>query len=132
MQKVIQTGRKHWEKEKLLVTSNFSFFHSVFKRLVCQGPKKVSVCGNGLIQLIFQWSTPVKEVDESLLILLRSNHSKLHSLATFKVLCFQHSSALKLNESQTQHHQPSAVNEIAPVKFHGFKLIVTMVTNFEK
>ena len=47
-QKVIQTGRKHWEKEKLLVTSNFSFSHSVFERLVSQGRQKVSLCGNGL------------------------------------------------------------------------------------
>ena len=38
-----------WEKEKLLVTSNFSFSHSVFKRLVSQGRQKVSLCGNGLI-----------------------------------------------------------------------------------
>ena len=37
-----------WEKEKMLVTSNFSFSHSVFKRLVSQGRQKVSVCGNGL------------------------------------------------------------------------------------
>ena len=37
------------EKEKLLVTSNFSFSHSVFKRLVSQGRQKVSLCGNGLI-----------------------------------------------------------------------------------
>ena len=29
-----------WKKEKLLVTSNFSFFHSVFKRLVLQTRKK--------------------------------------------------------------------------------------------
>ena len=36
-------------KEKLLVTSNFSFSHSVFKRLVSQGREKVSLCGNGLI-----------------------------------------------------------------------------------
>ena len=35
-------------KEKLLVTSNFSFSHSVFKRLVSQGRQKVSICGNGL------------------------------------------------------------------------------------
>ena len=35
-------------KEKLLVTSNFSFFHSVFKRLVSQGYQKVLLCGNGL------------------------------------------------------------------------------------
>ena len=37
-----------WEKEKLLVTSNFSFSHRVFKRLVSQGRQKVSLCGNGL------------------------------------------------------------------------------------
>ena len=37
-----------WEKEKLLVTSNFSFSHSVFKRLVSQGRQKESLCGNGL------------------------------------------------------------------------------------
>ena len=46
---VIQTGRKHCgKKEKLLVTSNFSFSHSVFKRLVSQGRQKASLCGNGL------------------------------------------------------------------------------------
>ena len=37
-----------WEKEKLLVTSNFSFSHSAFKRLVSQGRKKVLLCGNEL------------------------------------------------------------------------------------
>ena len=37
-----------WEKEKLLVTSNFSFSHSVFKRLVSQERQKVSLSGNGL------------------------------------------------------------------------------------
>ena len=37
-----------WEKEKLLVMSNFSFSHSVFKRLVSQRRQKVSLCGNGL------------------------------------------------------------------------------------
>ena len=36
------------EKEKLLVTSNFSFSHSVFKRLVSQGHQIVLLCGNGL------------------------------------------------------------------------------------
>ena len=62
--KVIQTGRKHWEKEKLLVMSNFSFSHSVFKRLVSQGRQKVSLCGNGLMNcdtscvsiLVCKWS----------------------------------------------------------------------------
>ena len=38
------------EKEKLLVTSNFSFSHSVFKRLVSQGRQKVSLSGNGVSQ----------------------------------------------------------------------------------
>ena len=37
-----------WENEKLLVTSNFSFSLSVFKRLVSQGCQKVLLCGNGL------------------------------------------------------------------------------------
>ena len=37
-----------WEKEKLLVTSNFSFSHSIFKRLVSQGRQTASLCGNGL------------------------------------------------------------------------------------
>ena len=45
-----------WVKEKLLITSNFSFSHSVFKRLVSQGRQKVSLSGNGLTlaRLIFE------------------------------------------------------------------------------
>ena len=44
--------RKHCgEKEKLLVTSNFSFSHRVFKRLVSQGHQKVSLCESGLTKL---------------------------------------------------------------------------------
>ena len=37
-----------FQKAKLLVTSNFSFSHSVFKRLLSQGRQKASLCGNGL------------------------------------------------------------------------------------
>ena len=37
-----------WEKENLLVTSNFSFFHSVFKRLVLQTHKIQGLFGKGL------------------------------------------------------------------------------------
>ena len=37
-----------WEKEKLLSTSNFSFSHSVFKRLVLQIGKNQGSCGKGL------------------------------------------------------------------------------------
>ena len=37
-----------WEKVKLLVTSNFSFSHSVFKRLVLQTRKNQGLFGKGL------------------------------------------------------------------------------------
>ena len=37
----------------MLVTSNFSFSHSVFKRLVFQGRQKVSLCANGLSSCLF-------------------------------------------------------------------------------
>ena len=37
-----------WVKEKLLVTSNFSFSLSVFKGLASQGRQMVSLCGKGL------------------------------------------------------------------------------------
>ena len=42
-------GRKTlWEKEKLLVTSNFSYSHCVFKRLVLQTGKNQGLFGKGL------------------------------------------------------------------------------------
>ena len=37
-----------WEKEKLLVTSNFSFSHSVFKRIKLQTRKNHGLFGRGL------------------------------------------------------------------------------------
>ena len=37
-----------WEKEKLLITSNFSFSHSVLKRLVLQTHKNQGLFGIGL------------------------------------------------------------------------------------
>ena len=37
-----------WEKEKLLVTSNFFFSHSVFKRLVLQTRENQGLFGKGL------------------------------------------------------------------------------------
>ena len=40
--------RKHLEKEKLLVTSNFSFSHGVLKRLVLQTRKNQGLFGKGL------------------------------------------------------------------------------------
>ena len=48
-QKVPQIGRKTVrEKEKLLVTSNFSFSHSVLKRLFLQTRKNQGLFGKGL------------------------------------------------------------------------------------
>ena len=38
-----------FEKEKLLITSNFSFSHSVFKRLVLQTRENQGLFGKGLI-----------------------------------------------------------------------------------
>ena len=37
-----------WEKEKLLVTGNFSFSHSAFKRLVMQTRKDQGLFGKDL------------------------------------------------------------------------------------
>ena len=48
MVKVLWKSIKHWEKEKLLITSNFSFSHSVFKRLVLQTRKNQGLFGKGL------------------------------------------------------------------------------------
>ena len=41
-------GKTLGEKEKVLVTSNFSFCHSVFKRLVLQTRKNQGLFGKGL------------------------------------------------------------------------------------
>ena len=37
-----------WEKEKLLIKSNFSFLHSLFKRLLLQTSKTKGLFGKGL------------------------------------------------------------------------------------
>ena len=46
--KVLQAGRKHWEKEILLVTSNFSFSQSAFKSLVLHTCKIYGLLGKEL------------------------------------------------------------------------------------
>ena len=38
-----------WEKEKMLVTSIFSFSHNIVKRLLSQGRQKSGLCGEELI-----------------------------------------------------------------------------------
>ena len=47
-----------WEKEKLLVASNFSFSHGVFKGLVLQTRKNKGFSGKGLnMELVNKWQT---------------------------------------------------------------------------
>ena len=62
-----------WEKEKLLVTSNFSFSHSVFKRLISQGRQKVSLCGNWL-------TLNYKILDKSKLKALADDKTRTHKV----------------------------------------------------
>ena len=50
----LQTGKKHCGKKKLLVMSNFSFSHKVFKRLVLQTRKKQGLFGKGSVLLV-EW-----------------------------------------------------------------------------
>ena len=52
MKIVLLTGKKHWEKEKLLITSNFSFSHSVFKRPLLQTRKNQACLGKGWYTLV--------------------------------------------------------------------------------
>ena len=55
-----------WEKEKLLVMNNFSFSHSVFKRLVLQTCKNQGLCGKVLsLYTIPTFSTPKERVFSS-------------------------------------------------------------------
>ena len=52
-----------WEKVKLLITSNFSFSHSVFERLVLQTNKNQGLCGKELTlyQTILIFNYPKEE-----------------------------------------------------------------------
>ena len=63
--KVLRKGRKHWEKEKLLVTSNFSSSHSVFERFVLQTCKNQGLFGKGWkvnVCFYFQYADPVADL----------------------------------------------------------------------
>ena len=48
---VFDIGENIVGKGEIACTSNFSFSHNVFKRLLSQTRQKVSLCGNGLILL---------------------------------------------------------------------------------
>ena len=53
-----------WEEEKLLVTNNFSFSHSVFKRLLLQTCKHQGLFGKGLT-CIFPFSDHIFKTNEN-------------------------------------------------------------------
>ena len=71
-----------WEKEKLLVTSNFSFSHSVFKRLVLQTRKNQGLFGKGLNRYTF-W-----EKEKIHFFLFPEFLNKPHDLSEFKTSAF--------------------------------------------
>ena len=48
-----------WKKKKLLVASNFSFSHSVFKRLVLQTRKNQDLFGKELRRLLLSELNPL-------------------------------------------------------------------------
>ena len=60
-----------WEKEKLLVTSNFSFSHCVFKRLVPQTCKNQGLFGKGIRTHSVNVTTPI--LRNKFLTLFQSN-----------------------------------------------------------
>ena len=66
-----------WEKEKLLVTSNFSFSCSVFKRLVLQTRKNQGLLGKGYADLLYCRS------------LLHKLFRSLHNEITFDAFTFE-------------------------------------------
>ena len=57
-----------WEKEKLLISSNFFFSHSVFKRLVMQTHKNQGLFGKGLKHILAN-----TEISEDKLIIFSKN-----------------------------------------------------------
>ena len=71
--------KTRWEKEKLLVTSNFSFSHSVFKRLLLQTRKNQGLFRKGLMHR-------QKE----------SFHDSLHGLGWFVVSGFNATLTVKI------------------------------------
>ena len=60
--------KSFWEKEKLLVTSNFSFSYNAFHRyiyLVCQNVWQCALCGSGLIYSHSTWNLMTLKENES-------------------------------------------------------------------
>ena len=80
-------GKKTWwEKEKLLVKSNFSFFHRVFHSYISSVRQNVALCGSGLTlystDTHFDASTQkfLKTLWEKEKLLVTNNFSFLHNV----------------------------------------------------
>ena len=71
-------SKTRWEKEKLLVTSNFSFSPSVFKRLVLQTRKNQGLFGKGLIFPCFMF--------KNFTIIIHVSHADRITRTTEKIL----------------------------------------------
>ena len=84
-----------WEKEKLLVTSNFSFSHSVFKRFVLQTRKNQGLLVKGIKKARIHFYTvnhfPGKELISSYRLALEATtllEKKEMLLTSFSYFCF--------------------------------------------
>ena len=55
---VLDRVEKMWKKEKMLVTSIFSFSYNVLKKLFSQTRQKVSLCENGSRGVIIHINGP--------------------------------------------------------------------------
>ena len=62
--KFFKRVEKNWEKEKLLITSNFSFSHSIFRRLGLQTPKNQGLFGKSEGSFTFMkfWMKTFEEI----------------------------------------------------------------------
>ena len=116
-----------WEKEKLLVMSNFSFSHSIFKRLVSQGRQMVSLCGNGLKCTLFQ-ITPSKGIENIQMTVccsmldLKASRCPSDNLTIVQEVCLPHSVIHTL-----QQHWKSRLFKIILEKE---KILVTNIFSF--
>ena len=77
-----------WEKEILLVTSNFSFSYSVLKKYVLQTCKNQGLFGKGLIDLAHSCTKSNGGICLSRISSLALNKSKIRSFSKFSSKAF--------------------------------------------
>ena len=82
------------QKEKLLIMSNFSFFHSVFKRLVLQTHKNKGLFGKRLI--LYCTITPLPRGRKLLKTLLKREKILVTRISVFELHLFCHLQMLSI------------------------------------